>query len=174
MHEVNEPAERYVDIDALYQSKWHHLVRMAVLLVDDVATAEDVVQEAFVALHRKAGTLRDPGAALAYTQAAVVNRCRSVLRRRFVARKHLKAAEPDEAPGADDYVLQREEHRVALAAVRGLPQRQREVIVLRYWAGLSERDIAQALGIAPGSVKANASRAMATLQSILGKETADE
>jgi RNA polymerase sigma-70 factor (sigma-E family) len=173
MPEVDAATPR-VDIDSLYQTRWHYLVRLAVLLVDDLATAEDVVQEAFIALHRKADTLRDPAAALSYVQTAVVNRSRSVLRRRTVARKHLKVAEPDDTPGADDHVLLREEHRAALDAVRRLPRRQREVIVLRYWAGLSERDIAHALGIAPGSVKANASRAMAALQTILGKEAADE
>ena len=171
VNEVGAPAPvAAIDIDALYQRNWHQLVRLAVLLVDDVASAEDVVQDAFVALHRKAGTLRDPAAAFAYLQASVLNLSRSVLRRRITARKHLKVAEPDEAPAADGAVLLREEHDAALAAVRRLPPRQREVIVLRYWAGLSERDIATTLGISAGSVKANASRAMATLHSILGRE----
>jgi len=152
-----------VDIPGLYQAHWRYLVRLAVLLVDDVSSAEDVVQDAFMALHRKAGNLRDPEAALAYLRTSVVNLARSVIRRRQVARKHLKVAEPEATAGADHDVLLRDEHRAALAAVRALPRRQSEVLVLRYWAGLSEREIASTLGISTGSVKSAASRGMATL-----------
>jgi RNA polymerase sigma factor (sigma-70 family) len=129
-----------------------------------VSTAEDVVQDAFVALHRKADSLRDPDAALGYLRTSVLNLSRSVIRRRQVARKHLKVAEPEATAAADHDVLLRDEHRAALAAVRSLPARQSEVLVLRYWAGLSEREIAEALGISAGSVKSAASRGMATLQ----------
>jgi RNA polymerase sigma-70 factor (sigma-E family) len=169
---LKEPVVRTadVDIDALYHAHWRYLVRLAVLLVDDVASAEDVVQDAFVALHRRSGALRDPDAAVAYLRASVVNLSRSVLRRRQVARKHLKVADPEAAPPADHDVLLRDEHRAALAAVRALPRHQREVLILRYWSGLSERDIAQALGISPGSVKSAASRGMATLQRVLRGE----
>jgi RNA polymerase sigma-70 factor (sigma-E family) len=163
-----------VDIDALYQAQWHHLVRLAVLLVDDVASAEDVVQDAFVALHRNTASLREPSAALAYLRTSVLNLSRSVVRRRIVARKHLKVAEPEGTASADHDVLLREEHQAALAAVRRLPQRQREVIVLRYWAGLSEREIAETLDISPGSVKSNASRGMDALQAALSQEAAHE
>jgi RNA polymerase sigma factor (sigma-70 family) len=97
----------------------------------------------------------------------VVNLSRSVLRRRQVARKHLRAAEPEATAPADHDVLVRDEHRAALAAVRALPRHQREVLILRYWSGLSEREIAQALGISAGSVKSAASRGIATLQRVL-------
>jgi RNA polymerase sigma-70 factor (sigma-E family) len=156
-----------VDVPALYRLHWRYLVRLAVLLVDDVASAEDVVQDAFVALHRKADGLRDPDAALAYLRTSVLNLSRSVIRRRQVARKHLKVAEPEAGPGADHDALLRDEHRAVLAAVRALPARQSEVLVLRYWAGLSEREIADTLGISTGSVKSSASRGMATLQRML-------
>ncbi|HET6877110.1 MAG TPA: SigE family RNA polymerase sigma factor [Jatrophihabitans sp.] len=156
-----------IDLHALYETHWRYLVRLAALLVDDVASAEDVVQDAFIALHRRAGKLRDPDAALGYLRTTVLNRSRSVLRRRQVARKHLKVAEPDFAPSADSEALLREEHRAALDAVRALPRHQREVLVLRYWSGLSEREIADTLGIAPGSVKSAASRGLAALQRIL-------
>jgi RNA polymerase sigma-70 factor (sigma-E family) len=159
-----------VDLHALYNTHWRYLVRMAVLLVDDVASAEDVVQDAFLALHRKAGSLRDPDAAVGYLRTSVVNLARSVIRRRQVARKHLKVAEPEATAGADHDVLLRDEHRAALRAVNALPRHQREVLVLRYWSGLSEREIAEALGISPGSVKSAASRGMATLQRALGGE----
>ncbi len=162
------PTRVELDVDELYTTHWRYLVRLAVLLVDDVASAEDVVQDAFIALHRRADTLRDPDAALAYLRTTVLNRSRSVLRRRQVARKHLRVAEPEATAPADHDVLVREEHRAALSAVRRLPRHQREVLVLRYWSGLSEREIAQTLGISTGSVKSAASRGLAAVQKMLG------
>jgi len=167
-HAPAEPAR--VDIPTLYNAHWRYLVRLAALLVDDTASAEDVVQDAFVALHRKADALRDPDAALGYLRTSVLNLSRSVIRRRQVARKHLKVAEPEATAPADQDVLLRDEHRATLAAVRALPRRQREVLVLRYWSGLSEREIAESLGISTGSVKSSASRGMAALQRALGAE----
>ena len=176
--EVDRPAPAFVspaippvDLHSLYVAHWRYLVRLAVLLVDDVASAEDVVQDAFVALHKKTEGLRDPEAALAYLRASVLNLSRSVLRRRQVARKHLRVAEPEATAPADHDVLLRDEHRAALAAVRRLPRHQREVLILRYWSGLSEREIAQTLGISAGSVKSAASRGLAALQQILGGES---
>ncbi len=157
-----------IDLRGLYDAHWRYLVRLAALLVDDVASAEDVVQDAFVALHRRAGSLRDPDAALAYLRTSVLNLSRSVLRRRQTARKHLRVAEPEATAPADHDVLVRDEHRAALRAVRALPRHQREVLVLRYWSGMSEREIAQTLGISPGSVKSAASRGLATLHKVLG------
>ncbi|WP_375480111.1 RNA polymerase sigma factor [uncultured Jatrophihabitans sp.] len=158
-----------VDLRDLYQLHWRYLVRLATLLVDDVASAEDVVQDAFLALHKRAGALREPDAALAYLRTSVLNLSRSVLRRRRVARKHLTVAEPEAGPSADHDVLLRDEHRAALQAVRTLPRHQREVLVLRYWSGLSEREIADTLGISTGSVKSAASRGLAALAKILAK-----
>jgi RNA polymerase sigma-70 factor (sigma-E family) len=159
-----------IDLPALYDAHWRYLVRFAVLLVDDATSAEDVVQDAFVALHRNQTNLRDPDAALGYLRTSVVNLSRSVIRRRVVARKHLKVAEPEGTAGADHDVLLRDEHRAVLAAVRALPRHQREVLTLRFWSGLSEKEIAQTLGIAPGSVKSAASRGLATLQRVLGEQ----
>lgn len=171
--DIAAPATRAasVDVPALYEQHWRSLVRLAVLLVDDVASAEDVVQDAFIGLHRRSAELRDPNAALAYVRAAVVNLSRSVIRRRQTARKHLRVAEPEATPAADHDVLLRDEHRAALDAVRSLPRRQQEILVLRYWSGLSEREIAETLGISAGSVKSSASRGMASLQRILGAQT---
>jgi RNA polymerase sigma-70 factor (sigma-E family) len=159
-----------IDLHRLYDAHWRYLVRLAVLFVDDVASAEDVAQDAFVALHKRSGSLRDPEAALAYLRASVVNLSRSVLRRRQVARKHLRVAEPEGTAPADHDVLLRDEHRATLAAVRALPRHQREVLILRYWSGMSEREIADALNISAGSVKSAASRGIATLQRVLGGE----
>lgn len=157
-----------VDLPTLYATHWRAMVRLAVLLVDDVPSAEDVVQDAFVALHRRSGALRDPAAAVAYVRAAVVNLSRSVVRHRQVVRKHMRVAEPDHVDGADFHVLLSAEHREVLAAVRELPRRQQEVLVLRFWSGLSEAEIAETLGISAGSVKSSASRGMAKLSSMLG------
>lgn len=164
------PLPRAVDVPALYQQHWRSMVRLAVLLVDDLASAEDVVQDAFVALHRRSDGLRDPQAATAYLRASVVNLSRSVIRHRQVVRKHDKVAEPEGTPGADEYAVLHDEHRQTLAAVHALPRRQREVLILRYWSGLSEREIAETLGISQGSVKSAASRGIATLQQAMGGE----
>ncbi|MHA3703085.1 RNA polymerase sigma factor [Jatrophihabitans sp. YIM 134969] len=117
--------------DDLFARHWLGLVRLARLLVDDTTSAEDVVQDAFLGLYRQRAALADPTKALAYLRAAVVNRSRSVIRRRVVARRHLRVAEPETGPAADAPVLLAEEHRAVLAAVEGLPRRQREVLVLR-------------------------------------------
>jgi RNA polymerase sigma-70 factor (sigma-E family) len=155
------------DLGELYAAHRLSLVRLAVLLVDDVASAEDVVQDAFAGLAAKSTALRDPDAALAYLRKSVVNRSRSALRRRRTARgyappRSLEAARPDER------AVLAEEHREILAALDRLAPRQREVLVLRYWSGLSEAEIAEALGISRGSVKSTASRALDLLESIMG------
>jgi RNA polymerase sigma-70 factor (sigma-E family) len=157
-----------VDVPALYARHRLPLVRMAILLVDDQASAEDVVQDAFIGLHRNQGKIRDPQAAIGYLRTSVVNHARSMLRRRGTARKHLKAAEPEAIAGADSDVLLAEEHREVLAAVRTLPPRQQEVLALRYWSNLSEAEIAEALGISRGAVKSQASRAIDKLEHLLG------
>ena len=157
-----------LDVPALYAAHWRPMVRLAVLLVDDVHSAEDVVQDAFIALHRRSAELREPSAAIAYVRASVVNLSRSVIRHRQVVRKHMRVAEPDHVDAADFHVLLSDEHREVLAALHRLPARQQEVLILRYWSGLSEAEIAESLGISAGSVKSSASRGMAKLQKMLG------
>lgn len=156
------------DLAALYAAHRHSLVRMAVLLVDDLASAEDVVQDAFIAFHRHATELNDPGSAPGYLRVCVVNGARSMLRRRQVARKYQHLGmQPDEA-AADTEAMLADEHRTVLRALRRLPDRQREVLTLRYWSDLSDAQIAEALGISKGAVKSNASRGMRRLGEILG------
>jgi RNA polymerase sigma-70 factor (sigma-E family) len=157
-----------VDIDALYRTHRLTMVRLACLLVDDLSSAEVVVQAAFFGMWRNQRTLRSSDAAVGYLRRAVVNESRSALRRRRTVRLHLKAAEPDEAEPADAQVLRNEDHREVLEQVRRLPPRQREVLVLRYWSSLSEAEIAETLGITPGTVKSQASRALARLQDTMG------
>jgi RNA polymerase sigma-70 factor (sigma-E family) len=157
-----------IDFTGLYTAHRLPLVRMAVLLVDDIGTAEDVVQEAFATLHQNQYRLRDPQAAIGYLRTTVVNNARSVLRKRQTARRHLSLARQEFAEPADSELLLAAAHQQVLAAVRQLPNRQREVLALRYWANLSEAEIAQALGISRGAVKSNASRGIDKLETILG------
>ncbi|MCK8678243.1 SigE family RNA polymerase sigma factor [Streptomyces lichenis] len=151
------------DIDLLYHHRRLALVRLAVLLVDDVPTAEDVVQDAFTALYRRHGAglsgLDDPEA---YVRRSVVNGARSVLRRRRTVRAYVPPR-VSPAPPPEEDVLLREEHREVLRALRRLTPRQREVLVLRYWSDMSEVEIAGTLGLSRGAVKSTASRALAAL-----------
>ncbi|WP_285477891.1 SigE family RNA polymerase sigma factor [Amycolatopsis sp. NBRC 101858] len=146
----------------LFRAHRPGLVRLAVLLLGDRALAEDVVQDAFVALVRRP-PLADPAAAGGYLRVSVVNGARSAQRRAAVRLRH-RRAERDDGPPADAGALLGEEHREVLAAVRRLPRRQREVLVLRYWSGLSEAEIAHTLGVSRGTVKTCASRALAKLE----------
>jgi RNA polymerase sigma-70 factor (sigma-E family) len=161
-----------VDVEELYRAQWHAMVRLAALLVDDVGSAEDVVQDAFIGLHRRAGQLRSADAALAYLRTSIVNGSRSVLRRRQVARRHLRLVQAQ--PGvqvvapADQPLIVADENRELIAAVRLLPRRQREVLILKYWSHLSDAEIAANLGVSVSTVKSTASRGIDALESRLG------
>ena len=150
----------------LYAAHRLGLMRLAVLLVDDMSAAEDVVHDAFTRFLEKAPALRDSTAALAYLRTSVVNGSRSALRRRRTARAYAPPREngPDGPPEQAELA---EDHREVLAALSQLPPRQREVLVLRYWSDFSEADIAAALGISRGTVKSTASRALTALEKIL-------
>lgn len=150
----------------LYAAHRLGLVRMAVLLVDDLGSAEDVVQDAFASFAARGGAMRDPGAAIGYLRISVINGCRSALRRRRTARAYVppRDIEPD---GPDARAVLSEEHREVLTALDQLAPRQREVLVLRYWSGMNEAEIASALDISRGAVKSTASRALTALEKIL-------
>lgn len=150
----------------LYAAHYRSLVRLAALLLRDTAVAEEVTQDAFVSLHRSWRRLTDPDRALAYLRQSVVNGARSALRRRAVADR-LAAPAAADAASAEQGALLALEHQEVLAALRSLPQRQREVLVLRYYVDLAEADIAEALGISRGAVKSHASRGMAALRTAL-------
>jgi RNA polymerase sigma-70 factor (sigma-E family) len=149
----------------------HHLelVRLALVMVGDLATAEDVVQDAFERLHRGWPGLRQPASGLAYVRSSVLNGCRSVHRRAAVARKHAPrlagpaTAGPDAASAAED-------RGELAAALRRLPRRQREALVLRYYLDLDAAEIAQTLRISPSSVRANIARGLAALARALGED----
>jgi RNA polymerase sigma factor (sigma-70 family) len=164
------------DVASLFRERHAELVRLGALVLGDRAAAEDVVQDVFARLCAK-NLLPAPDRALAYVRAAVLNGCRSVLRRRAVRRRIETARDldsdldgPDDGAGsAEDEVLLAEDRRQVLAALATLPVRRREVLVLRYWLGLSEAEIAAVLAMSPGTVKSNAARGLATLARKLGE-----
>ncbi|MFD9407521.1 RNA polymerase sigma factor [Streptomyces sp. NPDC059989] len=154
-------------VTELYHAHRLRMVRLAVLLVDDLATAEDVVQDAFTALYRRHGEhITEVDNALGYLRTAVVNTARSVLRRRRTVRAWTPPPAVD-VPSAESSVVLDEAHREVLAALGRLTPRRRQVLVLRYWADLSEAEIATTLGISRGAVKSNASRGLDALERIL-------
>jgi RNA polymerase sigma-70 factor (sigma-E family) len=164
------PASSRWDADAavegLYATHYRQLVRLSVLLVRDVETAEEVVQDSFVAMHGRWRSLEEPEKGLAYLRQTVVNRSRSVLRHRGVRARH-PVHQPANQRGADDDVLVSERRGAVLDALRELPDRQREVLALRYYLDLSEAEIAETLGISRGAVKSHASRGAAALRPLL-------
>ena len=164
------PLQRDEAVTALFIAHHRRLVGLARLLVDDQQSAEDVVQDAFGQLHRRWNRLRDKDAAVAYLQIAVVNGSRSALRQRHVRRQKDDVVLPD-APSAELSALRLEDHRELRAAIRRLPERQRQVLVLRYYLDLSEAEIAQWLDISRGSVKQHAARALAALSARLEVRT---
>ncbi|MBM9477548.1 SigE family RNA polymerase sigma factor [Nakamurella flavida] len=151
-----------VTIDDLYRTHRMGMVRLAILLVDDQASAEDVVQEAFAGLFRNWGGLRDTQAAIGYLRTAVVNGSRSMLRRRRTARAYVPP-HAGTARSAESLAILSTEHQAVVSALADLAPRQREVLVLRYYGGLSEAEIAEATGLSKGTVKSTASRAVAKL-----------
>ena len=154
-------------ITAAYHNHYAMLVRTAAMLVGDTATAEDVVQESFIAMHRAWWRLRDTSRALPYLRRSVINRSRSVLRHRAVVDRHPPGPTP-ELPSAEDSALAGVQRSSVLAALSTLPGRQREVVILRYYADLSEAQIAAAMGISRGAVKSHVARAKDTLRAVLG------
>ncbi len=149
------------DVVELFRAHYLGLVRLAMRLVDDQETAEDLVQDVFAAVAKHG---RVPEAPLRYLRTAVVNRSRSALRRRRVARAFLAGRrEEGLAESPEDAGLRRDAHRDMRAAIARLPIRQREVVVLRYYEDLPVGEIATALGVSPGAVSSALNRALATL-----------
>lgn len=160
---TQEPAARAeANLESVYRDEYRSLVRLASLLIEDLGTCEEVVQDAFVHTWARGSGLREPDRLPAYLRSAVLNGARSHVRRRIVRRRHLAVA-ADPSPAAEITVLADEPTREVLEALRSLPQRQREVLALRYYLDLSEAEIASTLGISTGSVKTHAHRGLATL-----------
>ncbi|MFE9122232.1 SigE family RNA polymerase sigma factor [Streptomyces sp. NPDC007172] len=146
-----------------YRAHYRSLLGLAALLLDDTASCEDVVQEAFIRVHSARSRVREPEKTLAYLRQTVVNLSRSALRRRILGLKLLSKPMPDMA-SAEEGAYDQLERDALIKAMRGLQRRQREVLVLRYFADMTEAQVAETLGISLGSVKAYGSRGIAALR----------
>jgi len=162
-------AEADSAVTELYRTHYVSLVRLAAFLVRDRGTAEEVVQDAFVAMHGGWARLRDNEKALAYLRQSVVNKSRSVLRHRQVVDRNAPKPPPDE-PSAEHGAIALFERGAVIAALRSLPARQREALVLRFYADMSEAQIAEAMRISRGAVKSHTARAMQALRTVLERD----
>ena len=160
-------------VSTLFYRHVTELVGLAYCLLGDRETAEEVVQDAFVALHRHWRDLREQAAAVAYLRAAVVNGCRSRQRRLVRARTALPALRPmtTSVPSSEDTAVSRDEAARLAAAVRALPTRQREVMVCRFYLEMTETQTASLLRIGRTSVKTHERRALAGLTRRVGVTT---
>lgn len=162
--------ERQRTLESWYHDHFVELARLGALACGDRAVAEDAVQEVFAGMIRRPPTLRDPDNPLGYLRTAVLNRCRTTMRRRTTGERATLRAVAGGVDSVDEVerdAVSTSTHREVLAAVRALPDRQRDVMLLRHWLGLSEAEIAETLGVSPGTVKSAASRARATLAPLL-------
>ncbi len=146
----------------LFADHYRDLVRLASLLLDDVGSCEEVVQDAFVKLHTLTNR-PEPGKEPAYLRSMVMNGARSRMRRRLVRQRILPEPQTP-TDSAELGALDRLQSEALIDTVRSLPRRQSEVLTLRYYLDLSESEIAETLGISPGSVKTHASRGLAALE----------
>ncbi|MEF9883819.1 SigE family RNA polymerase sigma factor [Streptomyces sp. P9-A4] len=153
-----------------YRAHYRSLLGLAALLLDDTASCEDVVQEAFIRVHSARKRVREPEKTLAYLRQTVVNLSRSALRRRILGLKLLSKPMPDMA-SAEEGAYDQLEREDLIKAMRGLQRRQREVLALRYFSDMTEVQVAEALGISLGSVKAYGSRGIAALRVAMGATT---
>ncbi|NKZ02764.1 SigE family RNA polymerase sigma factor [Actinomadura latina] len=151
----------------LYRGHALGLTRLALMMVGDRGTAEDVVQEAFAGLYRRWPRLHDRERALTYVRSAVLNGSRTALRRR---RRPFRAVHAAPVWSAEAAAMVGEDRREVMEALHRLPARQREALVLRYYGDLSVEEIADAMGISPGTVKSTTSRALTALGRMLGSE----
>ena len=161
-------------VTELYQAHAVGLIKLGVIMLGDRTAAEDVVQEAFFGLYRNWGRLSDQVNALAYVRASVLNGCRAALRQRIRRDRRdrsVVAADAVTVDSVEAIVLLSEEHREVFAALRRLPDRQREALVLRFYLGVTEEETARAMGISRGTVKSSTSRALAALGRMLKEDS---
>ena len=160
------PQDADREVTALYLTHYRPLVRIAALLVQDLAAAEEIVQDSFVAVHAAWRRLPDAEHALSYLHRSVVDRSRAALRRHVVVDKLAPRLAPDvpSDPGETSIEVERS---AFISALWTLPSREREVVVLRYFADLPETQVASATGISETAVKAYAAQAMSSLRTEL-------
>ncbi len=162
----------WLDVALLYRQHHADLVRLALLLVGDRGCAEDVVQDVFTRLCAR-GRVVAQDSTLAYVRTAVVNGCRSVLRRRALTRRIAVTRAvpwPEAQESAEHTAMLAEDRRLVLAALAALPSRRREVLVLRFYLGLPVAEVAAMLGISQGSVKSATARGLGALARQLGEQ----
>jgi RNA polymerase sigma-70 factor (sigma-E family) len=166
---ANQDADAAADaeaaIAALYRAQAVGLIRLAYVMLGDRAAAEDVVQDAFFGLYRRWDWLTDPSGALPYVRSSVLNGCRTALRRRALGHRITMYQPP--SGSAEAAVLSREEREEVMRAVRRLPDRQREALVLRFYLDLPDLEIARIMGIRPGTVRSAMHRALKALGHLL-------
>jgi RNA polymerase sigma-70 factor (sigma-E family) len=156
-------------VGALYQASALSLTRLAYVMLDDLPSAEDVVHEAFCGLYRRWDNLTDTDGAVYYLRASVLNGCRSALRRRAV-RRAARLPVPPPVLSAEAVVLGGEQREEVTRALSQLPRRQREVLVLRFYLELSDGQISRVMGIAPGTVRSTAHRALESMGQTLKEQ----
>ena len=163
--DADSTANAEAAVAALYRAQAVGLIRLAYVMLGDRAMAEDVVQDAFFGLYRRWDRLTAPGGALPYVRSSVLNGCRTALRRRALGQR-VTAYQPP-AGSAEAAVLSREEREEVMRAVRRLPDRQREALVLRFYLDLPDPEIARVMGIRPGTVRSATHRALKALGHLL-------
>jgi RNA polymerase sigma-70 factor (sigma-E family) len=164
---VNERVDTAAAVTALYQSNVLGMVRLAYVLTGDLGLAEDIVQDAFHGLYRRWEHLTDQAKAVPYVRSAVLNSCRTVRRRRRPEFASDLAGHGQDSVSAEAAVLGEEQRRAVMAALRNLPTRQREVLVLRFYLDMSESQIARQMGIGQSTVRSAQHRALAALGRML-------
>jgi len=150
------------DLEGLFRAHYPSVLRLARVLTGDDGLAEDIAQDAFVRLD---GTRSwpTPGAEHAYLRRTVVNLSHDHFRRRLVVRRHERPTSDDAGDLTGPAALDRSQQIRVATAVRALPRRQRDCVVLRYYSGCSDAEVAATLHIGIGSVKSSIARARAKL-----------
>jgi len=143
------------------QGRWPTMVRLAYGLTGDLGHAEDVAQAAFAKAYMSWPRVVRAGNPDAYVRRILINENRTRFRRRRV--REFSTGSPPET-GVPDALRHVDDRSALVAALRALAPRQRAVVVLRYWLDLSETETADTLGCSVGTVKNQASRALATLR----------
>jgi RNA polymerase sigma-70 factor (sigma-E family) len=167
-------ADARQQVTALFEAHALGLVKLAKVMLGDQSIAEDVVQDAFIGMYRRWASLHDWDKALGYLRASVLNGCRTVHRSRTRRdRALLLVPNAGGIVSAEESALVGEASREVLTALRSLPARQREAVVLRHYLGLSEQETAQAMNITRGTVKSATSRGLSALARILKEEEAE-
>jgi RNA polymerase sigma-70 factor (sigma-E family) len=167
---ADEPSAVDALVVLLFRDEASSLVRLARFFVDDRMAAEDLVQEAFIRLARSAHRIRERERAAAYLRSIVLNLARDHNRRGLVSLRHRPPADPA-PPSVEEEVAVRAEQREVIDALRELPRRQRDCVVLRYYLELPVAEIAATLGLSSNSVKTHLQRGLRALGTRLGVTT---